>query len=300
MTMLTISVIIPSLDSPLIDRVVERVRRQSRLPDEIIVVGMDRVGAFRNRAGVRFVETGRPVSPAAARNRGAELARGELLCFVDADCLAADDWIERMAERHAAGAQVVCGGVGMPRTGYWTLSDNLAVFGEFGEGDPPGERLHMASLNFSIRAGLFRAVGGFDESFAPSGEDTDLSFRLRRAGCPIAFEPRARVAHHHSRSSARAVWEHLRVFGAGYVGLQRAHAGLLGRSLRFELCRRRPRLAVALSPGMALLDSAQIYLRHPALLRYWYALPGVTFARLAWYVGLTFGPERLAAGALTR
>jgi GT2 family glycosyltransferase len=251
--------------------------------------------------GVRFVATPRPISAAAARNLGARLASGAYLLFLDSDCIAAPDLAERLLERHRSGCRLVGGSVAVEPGPYWVRCDNLLVFAPFLAAGDAGLRGWLPSLNLSVERALFERSGGFDERFpGAAGEDVDLCLRLRCMGAEPFFEPRAVVSHRPARATAGAVWAHLRVFGAGYVGLQRAHAGLLGRSLRFELCRRRPWLAVALSPGMALLDSAQIYMRHPALLRYWYALPGVTFARLAWYVGLTFGPERLAAGALTR
>ena len=76
--MLTASVIIPSLHSPIIDRVVDSLRAQTCPPLEIIVVGMDRAGRLAGRTDLRFVDTGRPISPAAARNAGAALARAPI------------------------------------------------------------------------------------------------------------------------------------------------------------------------------------------------------------------------------
>lgn len=284
--MLTVSVVIPSLNSPMIDQVVDRVRAQSYPPLEIIVVGRDRDRRLAGRTDVCFVDTGRPVSPSAARNAGARRAIGDVLCFLDADCLAAEDWIARMVERQATGAPVVCGGVRLPPGGYWRLCDNLAALAEFIDVNAPGERFHMASLNFSIAAASFRAIGGFDESFSRAGEDTDLSFRLRRAGYTIVFEPRASVAHYTSRADAAAAWRHLHAFGSCYPAVWGKHAAALGRSQRLELCRHRPRLALALAPALAALDSLQFYTRHPALARYWYALPGVIWARTGWYMGV--------------
>jgi GT2 family glycosyltransferase len=253
-------------------------------------VGMDRDKLLAGRSDLRFVDTGKPINAAPARNAGAALARGDIYCFIDADCLAAPDWIERMLERHAQGAQVVCGGVNLPPGRYWTLCDNLAVLAEFIDTNAPGERLHMASLNFSIRAAVFQAVGAFDEWFRRACEDTDLSFRLRQAGYQIIFEPRASVAHYPARYGAGDTWAHLRLFGAGYRILYGKHAPAVERSLRVEICRRFPWQAAALAPALAALDSALFYLRHPSLARYWYALPGVIWARLGWYAGLIFGP----------
>lgn len=291
--MLTVSVVIPSLHSPIIDRVVDSLRAQTRPPLEIIVVGMDRAGRLAGRTDLRFVDTGRPINPAAARNAGAKFAQGDICCFTDADCLAAPDWIERIVARHTQGAQVVGGGVALPGSGYWTLCDNLAGLADFMEWSPAGERAHLPSLNFSIRRALFEAVGGFDERFTrPAGEDTDLCFRLRRQGHTLLFEPRARVTHCPPRNSFRHMWAHFHMFGATYLILQQQYGDLIGRSLKVALCQHFPWLAVILAPFLALLDSITFYRRNPSLLRYWYALPGIILARLAWYIGLTFGSDR--------
>lgn len=293
--MLTASVIIPSLHSPIIDRVVDSLRTQTCPPLEIIVVGLDRAGRLDGRTDLRFVDTGRPISPAAARNAGAKLARGDIYCFIDADCLAAPDWIERMVARHEDGAQVVGGGVALPRSGYWTLCDNLAVLADFMEWSPVGTRAHLPSLNFSIRRALFESIGGFDERFNRlAGEDTDLSFRLRRQGHTLLFDPRARITHCPPRNRMRQMWARFHLFGATYPILQRQHGDLIGTSLRVTLGQRWPWLAVLLSPFLALLDSLAFYKRNPALLHYWYALPGITLARLAWYIGMIFGADRFS------
>jgi GT2 family glycosyltransferase len=63
-----------------------------------------------------------------------------------------------------------------------------------------------ASSAFYRRDWLLRA-GGFPESFGSYFEDVDLSFRLRRAGGEIMFEPSSRVWHHahatHGRTNRR-------------------------------------------------------------------------------------------------
>jgi hypothetical protein len=131
--------------------------------------------------------------------------------------------------------------------------------------------------------------------FAPeiaAGEDTDLCFRLRHKGYTLLFEPRARITHCPPRNSVRHMWAHFYMFGATYLILQQRHGDMLGRSLRVELCQRFPWLAVILAPLLGLLDALTFYKNNPALRRYWYALPGVTLARLAWYIGLARGSDR--------
>ena len=59
-----------------------------------------------------------------------------------------------------------------------------------------------ASSAFYRRDWLLR-VGAFPESFGSYFEDVDLSFRLRRAGGEIVFEPRSRVWHYAHASHRR-------------------------------------------------------------------------------------------------
>lgn len=297
--MTTTSVIIPSLNSPIIDTVVAHLCRQTRPPDEVIIVGRDTINRLHLLScdipgDIRFVDTGHPISPAAARNRGAARAKGDILCFLDADCLAAPDWLEHLLARHATGAQIVGGGVSLPQTGYWTLCDNLVSFADFIETTPPGKRAHLPSLNCSIRRALFLAAGGFDERFIrPAGEDTDLSFRLRQQGYTLFFEPRARVAHRPPRHSLRDLWRHARAFGTTYRILHYRYLALLGPSLRVNLCRYNPALALLAVLPLALLDGLLCYTGQPSLIHYWTTLPGVVIAKLGWYVGLLFHRDQV-------
>jgi len=67
---------------------------------EVIVVddgSTDRTADIARQYGARLLHQPN-AGPAAARNRGAQAARGEILLFTDADCSPARDWIERMTE----------------------------------------------------------------------------------------------------------------------------------------------------------------------------------------------------------
>lgn len=58
----------------------------------------------------------------------------------------------------------------------------------------------MASA-LALRRGALEEVGLFDEEFPLYFNDVDLCYRLRRAGWRIVFEPKAKVLHHHGRST---------------------------------------------------------------------------------------------------
>ena len=288
MTALTASVIIPSLNSPIIDRVVDAVLSQTQLPLEIIVVGRDESGelsAVQADPRLRFIDTERPISPAKARNLGARIARGDVLCFIDADAVADPDWLKYLLNRHATGATVVGGGVTLPAGGYWFQCDNSASFADFMYSALPGVRTHLPSLNFSLRRTLFLEMGGFDERFpSAASEDTDLCFRLRKANHTLNFEPQALVTHYAARHTFPQMWAHLRQYGREYITLQRLHQDLIGPSVRVQLAQRSAILGVLAAPGWAMLETLQ-WLRRGRIKPYLFA--GVFLARTAYYFGLT-------------
>jgi hypothetical protein len=283
---MTISIIIPNLHSPLIDEVVQALERQTARGQiaEIIVVGQDRYGRVPPTA--RDIATPRPISCAAARNVGAEQASGDYLVFIDADCIAAPDMIERLLERHRQGYPVVGGSVAVEAGGYWSLCDNMLVFAPFLSVTPAGPRDYLPGLSWSIERALFEQVGGFDQRFTQSaGEDIELGLRLRRHGVTPFFEPRAVLHHRHPRASAGAVWAHLRSFGRTTVGISRD----FGRGATRRLSLRLAPLAgllLALAPLLALWDVVGMFRAMPALRPYWCALPGMAWGKLGWYWGI--------------
>ncbi len=137
--------------------------------------------------------------PAAARNRGARAAEGELLLFTDADCAPAPDWIARMREPFED-AEVV-GAKGVYRTRQRSL---VARFVQLEYERKYARMARQASIDFvdtysaAYRRDVFLANGGFEAAFATSSvEDQELSFRLARKGYRMVFVPEAAVYHVH-------------------------------------------------------------------------------------------------------
>jgi glycosyltransferase involved in cell wall biosynthesis len=283
-----LSIIIPNLHSPLIGQVIEALERQTARSaiHELIVVGLDRYGLVP--ANAHFIQTPRPISPAAARNLGAQIAGGEYLLFIDADCIAAPDLVDRILARHRQGHAVVGAAVAAEKANYWVLCDNLLVFAPFLASAKAGARPYLPSHTFSIARGVFAELGGFDESFAPTGEDMDLSLRLRACGYELFFEPEAAVAHRHQRASAAAVFNHLRSFGRGYYRLQQQHA-TLWRSPVAHLPRQSIGLLIALIPLLACKDILWQLARQHALRPYAQAVAGMIWGRIGWYLGVVEG-----------
>ena len=118
-----VSVVIPARnEARSIASVIHAVQasRPAGLALEIIVVDDgstdDTVGVAR-AAGVRILELGPNPdggNPARARNRGAAIAQGDPIVFLDADCTPAAGWLARLLAAHDAGRQIVGGSLDLP------------------------------------------------------------------------------------------------------------------------------------------------------------------------------------------
>jgi cellulose synthase/poly-beta-1,6-N-acetylglucosamine synthase-like glycosyltransferase len=134
---------------------------------------------------------------AAARNRGAQQARGSILAFTDADCEPCADWIEQML------APFDDPGVAGVKGAYRTRQRSLIARFVQAEYEEKYDRLAQADwIDFvdtyaaAFRRDVFFEQGGFDPEFQLD-EDQEFSFRLARAGHAMVFAPAAVVYHLH-------------------------------------------------------------------------------------------------------
>lgn len=197
-------------------RVLVGLGRQTRPPDEVVVVSMgddDVISAATASPVVTAtdrieVAPGAPLPLAAARNRAAEVATGDLVVFLDVDCIPA----ERLVADHLAHARpgLLMGTVrylppGVPSTLDGWSDDDLRRAGKAHPARPAPRRLLRTdryelfwSLDFACDRATWRALGGFDEGYRGyGGEDTDLAFEARRRGVPAWFVPGAEAFHQH-------------------------------------------------------------------------------------------------------
>lgn len=215
-----LSVIIPACNAEqTIVQCLEALACQTVPPEvyEVIVVddgSTDRTAEIACQYGVRLVRQPN-AGPAAARNHGTQLARGEILLFTDADCAPAPDWIERMTEPFCD--PDIVGTKGVYRTRQKEL---VARFVQLEYEDKYARMLRQDRIDFvdtysaAYRRDIFLANGGFDPLFpTASVEDQEFSFRLARKGYRLVFVPKAAVYHCHA-TTLRQYWQ--RKFGIGY------------------------------------------------------------------------------------
>lgn len=156
--------------------------------------------------GVILERTG-GLGAAAARNAGAELARGKYLFFCDAHIKVEDYWLDRLVEtmlREQAHciAPAVTDQQYVQRVGYgqtWNSALNVVWLTQ--KPEKAVEIPIACGCALGISREVFHAVGGFDRYFEVWGkEDEELSLKLWLFGYRIMVEPAVKVAHLFRRS----------------------------------------------------------------------------------------------------
>lgn len=145
--------------------------------------------------------------PAAARNRGIEAARSELILFVDDDVIPASNLVQaHLDAHHRLGPDfVVIGPMRDPadhRMTSWVAWEQEMLAKQYDAMEAAQWRATARQFytgNASLPTGLVRRAGGFDTDFTRA-EDIELAFRLHDLGARFAYVAEATGWHYAERS----------------------------------------------------------------------------------------------------
>lgn len=194
------SVIIPTYNGRRkVGNVLRALARQTHAPHEVIVVidgSTDGTAAYLAETdfGLPFaVHAQANRGRAAVRNRGAQLATGDLLVFFDDDMRPEPDCLARHLHHHAAFPHSILVGAQLeePATMRTDIQRYKAHLSRkwarpfAGAKEPQSAKsLYLTAAHCSMSRPLFGRLGGFDERLTDA-EDYDLAVRAYQAGVPI-------------------------------------------------------------------------------------------------------------------
>jgi GT2 family glycosyltransferase len=240
----TFSVIIPTRNpSAVLDECLTGLHRSDYPSDhfEVIVVddGSETSPAIEEALSgfnVKLIKQAQ-AGPAIARNTGAAAATGEILAFIDDDCIPAPDWLPVLSAYFTTARGCAIGGGtvnGRPENVYSTANQTLNEYlCDYFNTDPECARF-LTSNNLAIKATDFQAIGGFDGSFPrAAGEDRELCDRWMHNGGRLIYAAEARVRHKHGMT-LWSFWRKHFNYGRGALRYHRVRAARNRDRIRLE------------------------------------------------------------------
>ncbi|MBU4190017.1 MAG: glycosyltransferase [Candidatus Thermoplasmatota archaeon] len=166
---------------------------QAQKPYEIIFVDAESqdktreiVGDYAKRYDFikLYVKAG---TKAAGRNEGINVANGDIIVFIDADCIANALWIREINNSFEEGADIVAGKTIKFGVGGFSDLPRVAIYHK-------NVDITYPSCNLAYKKEILEKIGGFDPWFIEA-EDVDLNFNAIEHGYKLTYNEDALVYH---------------------------------------------------------------------------------------------------------
>jgi cellulose synthase/poly-beta-1,6-N-acetylglucosamine synthase-like glycosyltransferase len=221
----SVSVIVPVLDgASTIADALDAILATDYPPDRREVIAVDNgstdatASLIRARA-VRYLhEPRRGVSN--ARNRGIAESEGEILAFIDADCIVEPQWLSELVRPFEdPGVGAVGGHLAHSPASTPAERQAARLLGSWQQFAFNSNPAYPITANAAYRRDVIDRIGGFDPRMTRA-QDVELGLRFQeRSGLRLAYADRATARHRHRTTQLGFFRQQLGwAYGAGLVG----------------------------------------------------------------------------------
>jgi len=188
----SVSLVIPAYnEEEYLPLCLESIKRQDYAEEyEVIVVdnaSTDNTAKIALDWGAKVVYESKR-SPACARQKGVEAAKGEIIVFIDADTQAPTCWLSTIVSRFVrepdtvvvSGPYAYCDAGRIAR--IFSYSNFISIITDQLFRKVLNKGSAVWGCNFAVRRSALLEVGGFDTSIRFYGEEYELSLRLKKVG----------------------------------------------------------------------------------------------------------------------
>ena len=238
-----ISIIIPTYNrrEEIKDLLISLKRQDCPSPFEIIIVDDGSTDGTRELLQsiakewgeqLRFLsQDNRGVGP--ARNLGIRHAQGDILVFVDSDCIAPPQWLKNLTAVLSDPQVGAAGGSELAPPGdsllmkcfSYLMTAFLTTGGLRGKTGKKLGKYYPRGGNMAVRKQALDAVGGFINR-TYGGEDIVLNYKVKQAGFLLKYAENASI-YHHRRSTISQHFRQIFQLGKARIAIARLHRSLL-------------------------------------------------------------------------
>jgi O-antigen biosynthesis protein len=176
----------------------------------------------QSHKNIRVYENEGSFNYSRVNNRGATLANGELLLFLNNDVeILSSDWLAEMVRwTQLSGVGMVGAKLIYPDRAIQHAGIVVGMTGHgahlFAGQPPKGNRLFFSPERYRnvsavtgacmlVRRDIFEQIGGFNEDFLLVFNDIEIGLRVLRSGYRVVYTPAAELIHYEGRSRARYI-----------------------------------------------------------------------------------------------
>lgn len=232
----SVSIIIQTRDNPeMLGKCIESIRARTAYTNyEIIVMDngwkKNALSKVKNPADVRLIPNPGKFNYAAANNRGASFAKGEILCFLNDDIEIVEvAWLSDLVAKAlrpwtaVVGPRLIYPNGTVQQGGIWIdmeqpvgmkaihafQRDRVTDTGVVRRGVLSAERSAVTGACMVVRKEVYQSLGGMDEeNFPRDYNDVDLCLRALTKGYKNCYCGHIVVVHHEAQTKKRWAQEH--------------------------------------------------------------------------------------------